>query len=115
RICSRASSMSPAVPSSTSPMKRRVTCKLPASTHLAPGRPPASAESRSLSSGGSMMPTKRRIIAPARSVRAAGGDGAADQPLDIGREAVDDDGDPGGVRMQPVGLVERRLQGDALE
>src|SRR5271166_3263594 len=57
-----ASSMSPATPSSTSPMKRSVRWRLPGSTHLAPGTPPARSDRRRRSSGGKAMPTNSRII-----------------------------------------------------
>src|SRR5215813_2100759 len=57
-----ASSMSAAMSSPISPMKRRVRWKFPGSTHFAPGTPEHSNDSRSLSSGGKPIPTKRRSM-----------------------------------------------------
>src|SRR5215831_8841610 len=57
-----ASSMSAAMSSPTSPMKRKVKWKFPGSTHFAPGTPEHNSDSRSFNSGGKPMPTKRRNI-----------------------------------------------------
>src|SRR5260370_19565164 len=56
----KVSSISAAMSSPISPMKRKVKWKLPGSTHFAPGTPERSNDSPSLSSGGKPIPTKRR-------------------------------------------------------
>src|SRR5260370_38118848 len=83
-----ASSTSAARPSSISPIKRNVRCKLPGSTHLAPATPVHSSDRRSFSSGGNSIPTKRRSMALRSEPRPATPSGEQRQDASMAIEAI---------------------------